>query len=116
MLALESYGQACGFSVLTADELFYINGGSVGFSSQSSGSQSSGSSIGQKIGSWMQNTGEGMTTVGTAMQGWAAATGNSYDDAAVAIWNGTAAGLTVTGQAVKNASSGGSGGSGGGGK
>ena len=27
MLALQSYEQASGFSVLTADELFFINGG-----------------------------------------------------------------------------------------
>ena len=28
MLALQSYEQASGFSVLTADELYYVNGGS----------------------------------------------------------------------------------------
>lgn len=32
MLALQSYEQASGFSVLTADELYYVNGGSVTFS------------------------------------------------------------------------------------
>ncbi len=29
MLALQSYEQASGFSVLTADELYYVNGGSL---------------------------------------------------------------------------------------
>lgn len=29
MLALQSYEQASGFSVLTADELYYVNGGSI---------------------------------------------------------------------------------------
>lgn len=29
MLALQSYEQSNGFSVLTADELYYVNGGSV---------------------------------------------------------------------------------------
>lgn len=32
MLALQSYEQASVFSVLTADELYYINGGSFSFS------------------------------------------------------------------------------------
>ena len=32
MLALQSYEQASGFSVLTADELYYINGGSFSWS------------------------------------------------------------------------------------
>lgn len=29
MLALQSFEQASGFSVLTADELYYVNGGSI---------------------------------------------------------------------------------------
>lgn len=32
MLALQSYEQASGFSVLTADELYYVNGGSFSWS------------------------------------------------------------------------------------
>ena len=32
MLVLQSYEQASGFSVLTADELYYINGGSFSWS------------------------------------------------------------------------------------
>ena len=32
MLALQSYEQASGFSVLTADELYYVNGGSFSLS------------------------------------------------------------------------------------
>lgn len=32
MLALQSYEQASGFSVLTADELCYVNGGSFSWS------------------------------------------------------------------------------------
>ena len=35
MLALQSYEQASGFSVLTADELYYVNGGSCNFSNLS---------------------------------------------------------------------------------
>lgn len=31
MLALQSYEQASGFSVLTEDELYYVNGGSFSF-------------------------------------------------------------------------------------
>lgn len=32
MLALQSYEQSNGFAVMTADELFYVNGGSSSFS------------------------------------------------------------------------------------
>lgn len=32
MLVLQSYEQASGFSVLTADELYYVNGGSFSWS------------------------------------------------------------------------------------
>lgn len=32
MLALQSYEQASGFFVLTADELYYVNGGSFSWS------------------------------------------------------------------------------------
>ena len=32
MLALQSYEQASGFSVLTADELYYVNGGRFSWS------------------------------------------------------------------------------------
>ena len=36
MLALQSYEQASGFSVLTADELYYVNGGSFSWSGRGS--------------------------------------------------------------------------------
>ena len=72
MLALRSYEQSNGFSVMDADELFFINGGSsttggnMGGASFSQGPISTPSSTGQKIAFWASWTILALTSMGNA--------------------------------------------------
>ena len=112
MLAVNSYEQNEGFSVIGADELFFINGGSGAPSGGST--TSNGSSMAVTIGN-------GMATVGQSIQNGATFVSTVFPNnpatgGYVAITTGIGMGMEYAGNVIStNASSGSSSGSGGGG-